>query len=182
LVGRGRRHRVADGHFRTGGCVVRTRYGARDRRCLCWAGCRICRNALDGTDRAIEHVNAFRDKPSGALHLNVSWLAASLLVGRRLPGFLAKFPDIKLEIAADETHSDIVSSRFDAGVRVRERIAKDMIAVRLLEGQRNMAVASPAYLAQHWDGWSSHGILRTPAGDSMPRLTARSSSTTGNSC
>jgi DNA-binding transcriptional LysR family regulator len=74
---------------------------------------------------------------------------AKLLVGPRLPGFLAKFPDIKLEIAADDTHSDIVSSRFDAGVRVGERIAKDMIAVRLLEDQRNMAVASPAYLAQH---------------------------------
>ncbi|MGC2123588.1 MAG: LysR family transcriptional regulator [Xanthobacteraceae bacterium] len=104
---------------------------------------------LDGIDRAIEHVNAFRDKPSGALRLNVSRLAASLLVGPLLPQFLAKFPDIKLEIAADDTHSDIVSSRFDAGIRVGERIAKDMIAVRLLEDQRYMAVASPAYLARH---------------------------------
>ena len=91
---------------------------------------------LDGIDQAIEHVNAFRDKPSGALRLNVNRLAASLLVGPRLPQFLAKFPDIKLEIAADDTHSDIVSSRFDAGIRIGERIAKDMIAVRLLEDQR----------------------------------------------
>ncbi len=63
--------------------------------------------------------------------------------------FLAKFPDIKLEIAADDTHSDIVSSRFDAGIRIGERIAKDMIAVRLLEDQRYLVVASPAYLARH---------------------------------
>jgi DNA-binding transcriptional LysR family regulator len=104
---------------------------------------------LDGIDQAIEHINAFRDKPSGALRLSVSRLAATLLVGPLVPKFLAKFPDIKLEIAADDTHSDIVSSRFDAGIRVGERIAKDMIAVRLLGDQRYMAVASPAYLARH---------------------------------
>jgi len=104
---------------------------------------------LDGIDQAIEHLNAFRDTPSGALRLSVSRLAASLLVGPLLPQFLAKFPDIKLEIAADDTHSDIVSSRFDAGIRVGERIAKDMIAVRLLADQRYMAVASPDYLARH---------------------------------
>jgi DNA-binding transcriptional LysR family regulator len=104
---------------------------------------------LDGIDQAIEHVNAFRDKPSGALRLNVSRLAATLLVGPRLPQFLAKFPDIKLEIAADDSHSDIVSSRFDAGIQIGERIAKDMIAVRLLPDKRYLAVASPAYLECH---------------------------------
>jgi DNA-binding transcriptional LysR family regulator len=75
--------------------------------------------------------------------------AAMLLVGPLLPQFLAKFPEIKLEIAADDTHSDIVSGRFDAGIRVGERIAKDMIAVRLLDEFRVIAVAAPAYLAQH---------------------------------
>jgi DNA-binding transcriptional LysR family regulator len=104
---------------------------------------------LDDIDKAIEHVNAFRDKPSGALRLSMTRLAATLLVGPLLPQFLAKFPDIKLEVAADESHSDIVSSRFDAGIRLGERIAKDMIAVRLLENQRMMAIASPAYLALH---------------------------------
>jgi DNA-binding transcriptional LysR family regulator len=104
---------------------------------------------LDGIDRAIESVNAFRDKPSGALRLSASRLAATLLVGPVLPQFLAKYPDIKLELAVDETHSDIVSSRFDAGIRVGERIEKDMIAVRLLDDQRFAAVASPAYLERH---------------------------------
>jgi DNA-binding transcriptional LysR family regulator len=104
---------------------------------------------LDGIDKAIESVNAFRDKPSGALRLSASRLAATLLVGPVLPQFLAKYPDIKLEVAADDTHSDIVSSRFDAGIRVGERVEKDMIAVRLLDDQRLTAVASPAYLALH---------------------------------
>jgi DNA-binding transcriptional LysR family regulator len=104
---------------------------------------------LDGIDKAIESVNAFRDKPSGALRLSASRLAATLLVGPVLPQFLAEYPDIKLEVAADDTHSDIVSSRFDAGIRVGERVEKDMIAVRLLDDQRLTAVASPAYLALH---------------------------------
>src|ERR1700761_6464193 len=75
---------------------------------------------LDGIDKAIEALNAFRDKPSGALRLSTSRLAGSLLIGPLLPQFLAKYPDIKLEVAADDTHSDIVSSRFDAGIQVGE--------------------------------------------------------------
>jgi DNA-binding transcriptional LysR family regulator len=104
---------------------------------------------LDGTNKVFEAVNAFRDKPIGTLRLSMTRAVATLLVGSLLPQFLAKFPDIKLEVAADDTHSDIVSSRFDAGIRIGERIAKDMIAVRVLEEQHRVAVASPAYLAHH---------------------------------
>jgi DNA-binding transcriptional LysR family regulator len=104
---------------------------------------------LDGIDKAIEAVNTFRDKPSGALRLSMPRLAASLIVGPLLPKFLAKFPEVKLEISADDTHSDIVSGRFDAGIRLGEQIAKDMIAVRLLEERRLIVVASPEYLTNH---------------------------------
>src|ERR1700761_239225 len=104
---------------------------------------------LDGIDRAIESVNAFRATPSGMLRLSASRLAATLLVGPVLTQFLAKYPDIKLELAVDETHSDIVSSRFDAGIRIGERIEKDMIAVRLLDDRPLLAVATPAYLERH---------------------------------
>jgi DNA-binding transcriptional LysR family regulator len=104
---------------------------------------------LDGVDKAIEAVNSFRDKPIGTLRLNMPRVAALGFVGPMLPKFLAKFPDIKLEVSTDDTHSDIVSGRFDAGIRIGERIAKDMIAVRLLDEFRVMAVASPAYLARY---------------------------------
>jgi DNA-binding transcriptional LysR family regulator len=104
---------------------------------------------LDGVDKAIESVNSFRDKPIGSLRLSVPRAAAMGLVGPLLPHFLAKFSEIKLEMSVDDTNSDIVSGRFDAGIRVGERIAKDMIAVRLLDTFRLMAVASPAYLARH---------------------------------
>jgi DNA-binding transcriptional LysR family regulator len=104
---------------------------------------------LDGMDKAIGAVNSFRDKPIGTLRLSMPRAAAMLLVAPQLPQFLAKFPEIKLEVVADDTHSDIVSGRFDAGIRIGERIAKDMIAVRLLDEFRVIAVAAPAYLAQH---------------------------------
>ncbi len=104
---------------------------------------------LDGIDKALEAVNAFRDKPSGTLRLSMSRVAAMFVIGPLLPQFLAKFPDIKLEVAADDSHGDIVSSHFDAGIGIGERIAKDMIAVRVLDEQQMVAVASPAYLAHH---------------------------------
>ncbi len=104
---------------------------------------------LDGVDRAIGAVNSFREKPIGTLRLSASRPAAVTFVSPLLPQFLAKFPEIKLEMTADDTHSDIVSGRFDAGIRIGERIAKDMIAVRLIDEFQVLAVASPDYLARH---------------------------------
>jgi DNA-binding transcriptional LysR family regulator len=104
---------------------------------------------LDGIDKAIEAVNSFRDKPIVTLRLSMPRVAAVTLVGPLLPQFLLKFPEIKLEVNVDDSHSDIVSGRFDAGIRMGERIEKDMIAVRLLDKFRFIAIASPAYLARH---------------------------------
>jgi DNA-binding transcriptional LysR family regulator len=116
------------------------------------AGERLLSNAqpvLEGVHNTIESVNAFRDKPIGTLRLNIPRAAAMVLVGPLLPEFLAKFPEVKLEVEIDDGHSDIVSGRFDAGVGIGERIGKDMIAVRILDEFRVIAVASPAYLEHH---------------------------------
>jgi DNA-binding transcriptional LysR family regulator len=104
---------------------------------------------LDGIDKAIGAVNSFRDKPIGSLRLNVSRPAATAMIASLLPRFLATYPEIKLEMIVDDTHTDIVGGRFDAGIRIGERIAKDMIAVRLLDAFRVIAVASPEYLSRH---------------------------------
>jgi DNA-binding transcriptional LysR family regulator len=104
---------------------------------------------LDGIDKAIEGVNSFRDKPIGTLRLSMPRAVAAAIVGPLLPQFLAQFPQINLEVHVDDSHSDIVVGRFDAGIRIGERIAKDMIAVRLLDRFRWLAVASAAYVARH---------------------------------
>jgi DNA-binding transcriptional LysR family regulator len=120
---------------------------------------------LDDICKAIEGVNAFRDKPIGALRLTMSRPAALTLVSPLLPRFLSAYPEIRLEISVDDTHNDIVSGRFDAGIHIGERIAKDMIAVRLLDQFRVSAAAAPAYLAKHPrpdtpDDLSAHNCVR----------------------
>ncbi len=104
---------------------------------------------LDGIGKAIERVNSFLDKPIGTLRLSVSRPASVMLVVPMLPRFLAAYPEIKIEMSADDTHIDIVGARFDAGIRIGERIAKDMVAVRLIDKFPVVAMAAPSYLAAH---------------------------------
>ena len=107
------------------------------------------RPLLDDYRAAIQSVGEFREKPAGALRLTVAPPAAKSLLGPLLAPFLAQHPAIQLEISVDATLIDIVADRFDAGIRAGERIERDMIAVRLTDEIRVVAVAAPAYLARH---------------------------------
>jgi DNA-binding transcriptional LysR family regulator len=106
---------------------------------------------LDSVDHAIESVNSFRDKPIGTLRLAVARSAAQILAAHGLPSlaqpFLAEYPSIRLEIAIHDTDNDIVSGRFDAGIRLGHRIERDMTILRLVNEFRMVTVAAPAYLA-----------------------------------
>lgn len=104
---------------------------------------------LDGIDHALESVNDFRDKPMGTLRLAATRPFANMQLAPLIQPFLAKYPAISLEIAVDDTHSDIVSGRFDAGVRVGHRVERDMTVLKISEEFRMVAVASPEYLARH---------------------------------
>jgi len=108
---------------------------------------------LEGVDHALESVNAFRDKPIGTLRLAIERQANTILLARSSPTlmrpFLAEYPSIRLEVAVDDTHADIVGGRFDAGVRMGDRIERDMTILRILDDFRMLAVASPEYLACH---------------------------------
>ena len=66
-----------------------------------------------------------------------------------LKPFMAQYPDIHIEVTVDNGLTDIVDGRFDAGVRLGEQVAKDMIAVRIAPDMRMVVVGSPAYLSQH---------------------------------
>jgi DNA-binding transcriptional LysR family regulator len=102
---------------------------------------------LDGLAHAMESVNSFRDTPMGTLRLAVTRPFATMLLAPLVQPFLAQYPAIRLEIAVDDSHSDIVSGRFDAGIRVGHRVERDMTILRIGEEFRMMAVAAPAYLA-----------------------------------
>ena len=103
--------------------------------------------ALAEVDAALDVVNTFRDRPAGTLKLNVPVSASRLVLPAIVPGFLAAYPDIKLEITPEESFVDILASGCDAGIRYGERLELDMIAVPIGPRTQRFAVAaSPAYL------------------------------------
>jgi DNA-binding transcriptional LysR family regulator len=105
--------------------------------------------ALGEVRAALDVVNDFRDRPAGRLKLNVPTAAAKLVLPRIVPPFLAKYPDIRVEVVADERRIDVVAAGFDAGIRYDESLEKDMVAIPIgPRVQRYAAAASPAYLAR----------------------------------
>ncbi len=96
----------------------------------------------------LDEVNGFRDRPAGRLRLNVPVVAADLLLAPVLPRFLAIYPDITLEIVAENSFVDVFAAGFDAGVRYEESLAQDMIAVPLIPSQRYVLAGAPALLTR----------------------------------
>src|ERR1700719_823184 len=101
---------------------------------------------LEGLDHALESVNLFRDKPVGTLRLAVTRPFATMLLAPLIRPFLAEYPDIRLEVAVDETHGDIVRAGFDAGIRLGDQVERDMTILRISDDLRMVAVAAPSYL------------------------------------
>lgn len=91
----------------------------------------------------------FRDKPSGSIRLTLSDHALNTVVWPKLKPVLQDHPDISVEFSIDNGFRNIVEDGFDAGVRLGESVEKDMIAARIGPDWRMVAVASPAYFAQH---------------------------------
>lgn len=106
------------------------------------------RPLLDDYEAALEAINDFRDKPGGLLRLTVAPPAADFVLAPLVAQFLADYPEISLEIAVDSALTDIVAGRFDAGIRIGERLERDMIAVRVSDELKQVVVASPSYLAR----------------------------------
>jgi len=131
--------------------------------------------ALTEVEAALDAVNGFRDKPAGTLRLNVPLSAAKLVLPSIVPGFLAAYPDIRLEVVAEESFVDVLAAGCDAGIRYDDRLEQDMIAVPIgPRVQRFAAGASPEYLDRrgrpaHPEDLMHHACLRGrfPSG-SMP--------------
>jgi DNA-binding transcriptional LysR family regulator len=106
--------------------------------------------ALAEVDAALDVVNRFRDKPAGTLKLNVPVSAARLVLPAIVPRFLAAYPDIKLEVIADDSFIDVLAAGCDAGIRYGERLEQDMIAVPIGPRSQSFATAAaPGYLDRH---------------------------------
>ena len=103
--------------------------------------------ALAALAGAIDSVNESRDKPAGLLRLNVSRTAADILIMPHLAGFLDAYPDVIVELRCDNALVDLVGSGFDAGIRLGENLAQDVVAVPFGGRHRIATLAAPAYLA-----------------------------------
>lgn len=97
----------------------------------------------------IRAMSAHRDKPSGEVRIVCPDDAVDLVFRPRLTAFLHDYPDITVELIIDNGFTNIVERQFDAGVRLGEAIARDMVAVRLGPDVSYAVVGSPEYLAGH---------------------------------
>jgi DNA-binding transcriptional LysR family regulator len=103
--------------------------------------------ALLEIEAALDVVNVFRDRPAGTLRLNVPVSATRLVLSRIVPPFLAAYPDIRLDVIADDSFVDVLAAGCDAGIRYGERLEQDMIAIPIgPRVQRFATAASPQYL------------------------------------
>ncbi|MRS88998.1 LysR family transcriptional regulator [Enterobacteriaceae bacterium RIT714] len=90
-----------------------------------------------------------RDTPAGNIRLNAGEHAMSSVLWPVLKPFMAQYPDIHIEVTVDNGLTDIVDGRFDAGVRLGEQVAKDMIAVRIAPDMRMAVVGSADYFSRY---------------------------------
>ncbi|WP_126424300.1 LysR family transcriptional regulator [Asticcacaulis excentricus] len=118
------------------------------------------RPAFSDIDATLVALGRFRDKPAGTIRLTAGRHAAETLLWPAISELMNQYPDINAEISVDSALTDIVSDRFDAGVRLGEQIEKDMIAVRIGPEMRMAVVASPEYLRAHEVPLTPHDLTR----------------------
>ncbi len=116
------------------------------------AGERLLRNVgprFDEIDAELAALTELREKPAGNVRITTGEHAAQAVLWPALAKLLPRYPDIKVELVVDYGLTDIVAERYDAGVRLGEQVAKDMIAVRIGPDFRMAVVGAPAYFATH---------------------------------
>jgi DNA-binding transcriptional LysR family regulator len=113
---------------------------------------------LEDYRAALDLMNDFREKPTGAVRLTVAPPVAYLSLVSTISRLLVEYPEISVEVSADSSLTDIVAGRFDAGIRSAERLERDMIAVRISDEIPIVTVAAPAYIARHGKPQTPHEL------------------------
>ncbi len=100
-------------------------------------------------DAAFRDMDFLRDRPAGRLRVTLPRIAADLLVTPHLPAFVARYPEVQVELSIDPALTDLVGAGFDAGIRLGECLARDMVARPLGPPLRQAIVATPDYFRRH---------------------------------
>ena len=113
---------------------------------------------LDEIDVEIAALSELRDKPAGSIRITAGEHPANSILWPAVARLLTEYPDIKVEIIVDQGLTDIVSERYDAGVRLGEQVDKDMIAVRIGPDMRMAIVGAPSYFARRRTPKTPHDL------------------------
>lgn len=116
--------------------------------------------ALEDLDANIAALSALREKPAGTIRVSSVEHATKAYLWPALRTLLPQYPDLNVEIVNDYGLTDIVSDRFDAGVRLGEQVAKDMIAVRIAPDMPMSVIGSPDYFARHGSPGTPQDLVR----------------------
>ena len=103
---------------------------------------------LDEITAELTAVSELREKPAGTIRITTGEHAAEAILWPVLSKLLPQYPDINVELIIDYGLTDIVTERYDAGIRLGEQVAKDMIAVRIGPDMRMAVVGAPSYFAR----------------------------------
>jgi DNA-binding transcriptional LysR family regulator len=104
---------------------------------------------FDEVDAAVAALNELRERPAGSFRITAGDHPAYAILWPKLAKFLAKYPDIKVEINIESGLIDLATERFDAGVRLGDQVAKDMISVRISPDVRFAVIGARSYFARH---------------------------------
>lgn len=118
------------------------------------------RPALDEIDVKLASLTELRERPAGTVRITASRHAMRTVLWPVVDRLTTEYPDINIEVNVENGLTDIVAERFDAGIRLGERLEKDMIAVRIGPRLRMAAVGAPSYFAEYGKPATPHDLAR----------------------
>ena len=121
---------------------------------------RVIAPRFEEIDTELAQLNAFRDKPAGRLRITAGEHAAISIMQPVLGCLLPQHPDLNIEVIVDYGLTDIVAEGYDAGIRLGEQVAKDMIAMRVGPELRMAVVGSPDYFRRYARPKSPHELTQ----------------------
>jgi len=113
---------------------------------------------FEGIEAGLAALTAMREKPAGSLRITSVEHASETILAPAVARLLADYPDVRVEIINDYGLTDIVAERYDAGVRLGEQVAKDMIALRIGPDFRQVLVGAPSYFTQRPQPATPHDL------------------------
>lgn len=115
---------------------------------------------FDGIEAELAALSELRERPAGTIRITTGDHAAETILEPVVAGLLRDYPDINVEISVNTGFVDIVAERFDAGIRLGETVAQDMVAVRIGPDMRMAAVGSPSYFAERRPPRTPHDLAQ----------------------